>query len=129
MSRRLQLYSLVAAFITALLTAAVVVFFRHDAASSFPIPNPKRPLELSTCRSVLKLALAGREVLLSALKKFGPRLFRIHTDNGTMIILRPEHGEEIRNDPRFSVDVPIIETWLALESPTLIFFRFFWWES
>ncbi|KAF6825830.1 trichothecene c-8 hydroxylase cytochrome p450 monooxygenase [Colletotrichum plurivorum] len=78
-----------------------------------PDCESEKPFELTPSRSVLEFALAGREALLSALKKFGPRLFRIHTDMGTMIILRPEHGEEIRNDARFSVDVPIIELFHA----------------
>ncbi|KAF6795342.1 trichothecene c-8 hydroxylase cytochrome p450 monooxygenase [Colletotrichum musicola] len=98
-------------FPTVLAAAVVLIILRHNdtAASSFPIANPKKWFELSTSRSVLDFALAGREVLLSAREKFGPKPFRIHTDMGTFIMLRPEHGEEVRNDPCFSVDAPAIE--------------------
>lgn len=106
-------YSLAAFLTSALLAAVFSIFLRRDPASSYPIANPKKTFELSTSRSVLEFAFAGREVLSSALKRFGPKPFRVHTDMGTFILLRPEHGEEIRNDPRFSVDEPIIEVRLA----------------
>ncbi|KAF9878635.1 trichothecene c-8 hydroxylase cytochrome p450 monooxygenase [Colletotrichum karsti] len=89
------------------------IFLRRDGAVSLPIANPKKMFELTSSRPIFEFAMAGRETLASAREKFGPKPFRVHTDMGTFIILRPEHGDEIRSDPRFSVDEPIIELFQA----------------
>ncbi|KAJ0305250.1 hypothetical protein COL516b_005482 [Colletotrichum fioriniae] len=61
----------------------------------------------------MSFALAGRELLEEARRRFGATPFRVLTDQGNFIMLLPQHGEEIRNDPRFSVDEPIIELFQA----------------
>lgn len=105
--------SLLAALLAITLIVTIPSFFLFSGASKLPIINPKKFYELTASRSVFEFAVAGRELLASARAKFGPVPFRVHTDMGTFIILRPEHGEEIRNDPRFGIDEPIIEVRLA----------------
>ncbi|KAF4854169.1 Cytochrome P450 monooxygenase TRI1 [Colletotrichum siamense] len=105
--------SLLAALLAITLIVTIPSFFLFNGASKLPIINPKKFYELTASRSVFEFAIAGRELLASARAKFGPVPFRVHTDMGTFIILRPEHGEEIRNDPRFGIDEPIIELFQA----------------
>lgn len=96
-----------------LLGLALVVilygFLRNDDARKLPIINPQKWFQLTASESIMSFALAGREVLEEARRRFGATPFRVLTDQGKFIMLLPQHGEEIRNDPRFSVDEPIIE--------------------
>lgn len=96
-----------------LLALALVVvlygFLRNDDAKKLPIINPKGWFQLTASQSIMSFALAGRELLEEARRRFGATPFRVLTDQGNFIMLLPQHGEEIRNDPRFSVDEPIIE--------------------
>ncbi|KAF4778327.1 hypothetical protein HER10_EVM0003167 [Colletotrichum scovillei] len=100
-----------------LLGLALVVilygFLRNDDARKLPIINPQKWFQLTASESIMSFALAGREVLEEARRRFGATPFRVLTDQGKFIMLLPQHGEEIRNDPRFSVDEPIIELFQA----------------
>ncbi|KAK1507634.1 hypothetical protein CTAM01_02746 [Colletotrichum tamarilloi] len=96
--------------------ALVVVLYgllRNDDAKKLPIINPQKWFQLTASESIMSFALAGRELLEEARRRFGATPFRVLTDQGKFIMLLPQHGEEIRNDPRFSVDEPIIELFQA----------------
>ncbi|KAK1729025.1 cytochrome P450 [Colletotrichum acutatum] len=100
-----------------LLALALVVvlygFLRNDEAKKLPIINPQKWFQLTASESIMSFAVAGRELLEEARQRFGATPFRVLTDQGKFIMLLPQHGEEIRNDPRFSVDEPIIELFQA----------------
>ncbi|KAK1674683.1 cytochrome P450 [Colletotrichum godetiae] len=100
-----------------LLAVAFVVvvygFLRNDDAKKLPVINPKGFFQLTSSQAIMSFAIAGRDLLDEARRRFGATPFRVLTDQGNIIMLRPQHGEEIRNDPRFSVDKPIIELFQA----------------
>ncbi|KXH42392.1 ent-kaurene oxidase [Colletotrichum salicis] len=99
-----------------LAVAFVVVLYgllRNDDAKKLPFIKPKGFFQLTSSQAVMLFAIAGRDLLDEARRRFGATPFRVLTDQGNIIMLQPQHGEEIRNDPRFSVDKPIIELFQA----------------
>ncbi|KAF4468394.1 cytochrome P450 monooxygenase [Fusarium albosuccineum] len=58
--------------------------------------------ELTPTRSVGEFVTSGKSMLDKAVNRFGSQPFRVWTEIGLITVLRPHHGDEIRNDRRFN---------------------------
>lgn len=86
-----------------LLVPSVIIYFIRKGRSTLPIVNPKHSYELTSNRAVQEFTTSARDIIYNiAAKRFGSTPFRVNTDFGEVVILRPQHADEIRNDKRFS---------------------------
>lgn len=91
------------ALVLILLVPNVIVHFIRKGRKTLAIVNPKHSYELTSSRVVKEFTMSARDILYNiAAKRFGNNPFRVNTDFGEVVILRPQHADEIRNDRRFS---------------------------
>lgn len=100
-SEQTVLYFVAVAFI--LLVPNVIIYFIRKSRNTLPIVNPKHSYELTSSRAVQEFTTSAKDIIYNiAAKRFGTNPFRVNTDFGEVVILRPQHADEIRNDKRFS---------------------------
>ncbi|ETS76915.1 hypothetical protein PFICI_10789 [Pestalotiopsis fici W106-1] len=80
----------------------VIVLYTWKCRTILPLVNPKRSYELTSSRAVREFTTSARDIIYSAVNQFGSKPFRVISDFGEVIILRPQQGDEIRNDKRLS---------------------------
>lgn len=86
-----------------LLIPNVIIYFIRKGRNTLPIVNPKHTYEITSSRAVQEFTISARDIIYNiAAKRFGSSPFRVNTDLGEVVILRPQHADEIRNDKRFS---------------------------
>ncbi|KAF3023107.1 hypothetical protein E8E14_013516 [Neopestalotiopsis sp. 37M] len=90
------------AVIILLLVPNIIILFTWKWNSALPLVNPKRSYEVTSSRAVREFTTSAKDIIYTAVKRFGSRPFRVISDFGEVVILRPQQGDEIRNDKRFS---------------------------
>ncbi|KAF4913926.1 Cytochrome P450 monooxygenase eqxH [Colletotrichum viniferum] len=92
-----------------ILTLAVLVFFARafgDQKSNLPELNPKKAFELTNRRRVSEFFPRSAALLAEGRSRFGNKLYKAYCDWGEVIVLSPQHIEELRSDARLSFLVP-----------------------
>ncbi|KAI8211232.1 Cytochrome P450 monooxygenase [Colletotrichum sp. SAR 10_76] len=92
-----------------ILTLAVLVFFARafgDQKSNLPELNPKKAFEFTNRRRVSEFFPRSAALLAEGRSRFGNKLYKAYCDWGEVIVLSPQHIEELRSDARLSFLVP-----------------------
>lgn len=88
-----------------LLVPNIILYFIRKGRNTLAIVNPKHSYELTSSRTVQEFTTSARDIIYNkAVKRFGRNPFRVNTDLGEVVILRPQH---CRRDPqRQAIQLP-----------------------
>lgn len=73
---------------------------------NLPELNPKKPFEFTNRRRLAEFFQHSKEILIQGRERFRNKLYKAYCDWGEVIVVSPEHIEELRSDSRLSFMVP-----------------------
>lgn len=100
---------------------AIFAFGSRDKYPDLPWLNPKEPTELTAAKRRAEFFAKPREILQEGSQKFKDKPYKLHTNNGPVLIIPPKYVTELKSDRRLdfqlqSNEVSYLACMVALRS-------------
>ncbi|KAL5882512.1 hypothetical protein ACKVWC_001517 [Pyricularia oryzae] len=89
--------------VSLVVTAVVLAIFAFGSRDKYPdLPwlNPKEPTELTAAKRRAEFFAKPREILQEGSQKFSDKPYKLHTNNGPVLIIPPKYVTELKSDRR-----------------------------